>query len=73
MSASHPQLAVVPESAVELTPIRVLIADDHPLIIAGVRRTIEHFDKSPQCETPTTNAAEGKITERRYNRSHLPR
>jgi DNA-binding NarL/FixJ family response regulator len=24
--------------------IRVLIADDHPLIIAGVRRTIEHLD-----------------------------
>jgi DNA-binding NarL/FixJ family response regulator len=44
MSASHPQLAAVPESAVELTRIRVLIADDHPLIIAGVRRTIEHFD-----------------------------
>jgi hypothetical protein len=28
---------------------------------------IKHFDKSTsQCETPTTNAAEGKITERRY-------
>ena len=26
------------------TPIRVLIADDHPMIIAGIRRTIEHFE-----------------------------
>jgi DNA-binding NarL/FixJ family response regulator len=24
--------------------IKVLIADDHPLIIAGIRRTLEHFD-----------------------------
>ena len=38
-------------SAVELdptpkasAPIKVLIADDHPLIIAGVRRTIESYD-----------------------------
>jgi DNA-binding NarL/FixJ family response regulator len=26
------------------TGIKVLIADDHPLIIAGIRRTIEHLD-----------------------------
>jgi DNA-binding NarL/FixJ family response regulator len=26
------------------TEIKVLIADDHPLIIAGIRRTIEHLD-----------------------------
>jgi DNA-binding NarL/FixJ family response regulator len=26
------------------TPITVLIADDHPLIIAGIRRTIEHVE-----------------------------
>jgi len=26
------------------TGIRVLIADDHPLIIAGIRRTVERFD-----------------------------
>jgi len=26
------------------TPIRVLIADDHPMVIAGIRRTIEHLD-----------------------------
>jgi DNA-binding NarL/FixJ family response regulator len=32
----------MPETAQK--PIRVLIADDHPLIIAGIRRTIEHFD-----------------------------
>ncbi|MHB1836125.1 MAG: response regulator, partial [Solirubrobacteraceae bacterium] len=24
--------------------LKVLIADDHPLIIAGIRRTIEHLD-----------------------------
>jgi DNA-binding NarL/FixJ family response regulator len=44
MSASQPQLAIVPGGEVELAHIRVLIADDHPLIIAGVRRTIEHLD-----------------------------
>jgi DNA-binding NarL/FixJ family response regulator len=26
------------------TQIKVLLADDHPLIIAGIRRTIEHYD-----------------------------
>ena len=26
------------------TAIKVLVADDHPLIIAGIRRTIEHLD-----------------------------
>jgi DNA-binding NarL/FixJ family response regulator len=25
-------------------PLRVLLADDHPLILAGIRRTLEHFD-----------------------------
>jgi DNA-binding NarL/FixJ family response regulator len=44
MSASQPQLAIVPGGEAELAHIRVLIADDHPLIIAGVRRTIEHLD-----------------------------
>jgi DNA-binding NarL/FixJ family response regulator len=42
--------AVVHEPRVEsdgvpaMARIRVLLADDHPLIIAGIRRTIEHFD-----------------------------
>jgi DNA-binding NarL/FixJ family response regulator len=26
------------------SPLKILIADDHPLIIAGLRRTIEHLD-----------------------------
>jgi DNA-binding NarL/FixJ family response regulator len=38
------QLTIEPESGLEPTRIRVLIADDHPLIIAGIRRTIEHCD-----------------------------
>jgi DNA-binding NarL/FixJ family response regulator len=36
--------AVDSELQQAVTPIRVLIADDHPMIIAGIRRTIEHFD-----------------------------
>lgn len=44
MSASQPQLAVLHGGDGRATIIRVLIADDHPLIIAGVRRTIEHLD-----------------------------
>ena len=28
----------------QATTIKVLLADDHPLIIAGIRRTIEHLD-----------------------------
>ena len=44
MNASVQKLSLVSEIDVEPTRIRVLIADDHPLIIAGIRRTIEHFD-----------------------------
>ncbi len=44
MSASVQKLSVVPDIGVEPARTRVLIADDHPLIIAGIRRTIEHFD-----------------------------
>ncbi|HET9102798.1 MAG TPA: response regulator transcription factor [Solirubrobacteraceae bacterium] len=40
--------AVITQPTVELSyaqsAIKVLIADDHPLIIAGIRRTIEHLD-----------------------------
>jgi DNA-binding NarL/FixJ family response regulator len=32
------------EEVLETTRIRVLIADDHPLIIAGIRRTIDDLD-----------------------------
>jgi DNA-binding NarL/FixJ family response regulator len=28
----------------ESRPLRVLLADDHPLIIAGIRRTLEHYE-----------------------------
>lgn len=44
MSASPPQLAVVPGCESDHAPIRVLLADDHPLIIAGLRRMIEHHE-----------------------------
>jgi DNA-binding NarL/FixJ family response regulator len=44
MTASMQHLAVLTGGDAEPTRIRVLIADDHPLIIAGVRRTIEHVD-----------------------------
>jgi DNA-binding NarL/FixJ family response regulator len=44
MSLSMQQLAVVRGGDAEPARIRVLIADDHPLIIAGIRRTIEHVD-----------------------------
>ena len=44
MYAPQTQLSVVPGGQLEPAPIRVLIADDHPLIIAGVRRTIEHLE-----------------------------
>jgi DNA-binding NarL/FixJ family response regulator len=44
MPASMQHLAVVTGGDPEPTRIRVLIADDHPLIIAGIRRTIEHVD-----------------------------
>ena len=44
MSASVQKLSIVPELDAEPAPIRVLIADDHPLIVAGIRRTIEYLD-----------------------------
>ncbi|MGH2915788.1 MAG: response regulator [Solirubrobacteraceae bacterium] len=34
----------IPTTAVAGGQLKVLIADDHPLIIAGIRRTIEHLD-----------------------------
>src|ERR1700761_4496537 len=36
--------AVFSEAELAREQIKVLIADDHPLIIAGIRRTIEHVD-----------------------------
>jgi DNA-binding NarL/FixJ family response regulator len=42
--ADAPPDAPIPDPALETSAIRVLIADDHPLIIAGVRRTIEQSE-----------------------------
>ena len=44
MSALRRELTIEPEAGLQQTRIRVLIADDHPLIIAGIRLTIEHCD-----------------------------
>ena len=40
------QLITQPTAELSYAPsaIKVLLADDHPLIIAGIRRTIEHLD-----------------------------
>jgi two-component system, NarL family, nitrate/nitrite response regulator NarL len=38
-----PHLAAV-ESLPAAPRIKVLIADDHPLIVAGIRRTLEHYE-----------------------------
>jgi DNA-binding NarL/FixJ family response regulator len=39
--AQHSAITSDPAEAAQL---KVLIADDHPLVIAGIRRTIEHLD-----------------------------
>ena len=44
MSAIAERPAVQADNELQTQLIRVLIADDHPLIIAGVRRTIESLD-----------------------------
>ncbi len=38
------QSARTDEDFMEQSTIKVLLADDHPLIIAGIRRTIEHLE-----------------------------
>ena len=38
------QDAVIEYESIDGAGIKVLLADDHPLIIAGIRRTIEHLD-----------------------------
>ncbi|MGH2929746.1 MAG: response regulator, partial [Solirubrobacteraceae bacterium] len=35
---------IEPADAAKADQLKVLIADDHPLILAGIRRTIEHLD-----------------------------
>ena len=44
MSALLEQPSIDSHEVVETARIRVLIADDHPLIIAGIRRTIDDLD-----------------------------
>jgi DNA-binding NarL/FixJ family response regulator len=45
-NTSSPNASAIEAALQTTTPrIKVLIADDHPLIIAGVRRTIEQFDE----------------------------
>jgi DNA-binding NarL/FixJ family response regulator len=44
MSALLEQPSLEPHEIVDTPRIRVLIADDHPLIIAGIRRTIDDLD-----------------------------
>jgi DNA-binding NarL/FixJ family response regulator len=45
--------------------IKVLIADDHPLIIAGIRRTIEHVDDMEVVGEARTGAELMQLIERR--------
>jgi len=35
---------VSPSYGAHVAPIKVLIADDHPMVLAGIRRTLEHCD-----------------------------
>jgi DNA-binding NarL/FixJ family response regulator len=44
MSALLQEIEIDEAQELGYSPIRVLIADDHPLMIAGIRRTIEHVD-----------------------------
>jgi DNA-binding NarL/FixJ family response regulator len=43
MSALAQQRAITSDASPS-SQLKVLIADDHPLVIAGIRRTIEHLD-----------------------------
>jgi DNA-binding NarL/FixJ family response regulator len=45
--------------------IKVLIADDHPLIIAGIRRTLEHVDDMEVVGEARTGAELMQLIERR--------
>jgi DNA-binding NarL/FixJ family response regulator len=45
--------------------IKVLLADDHPLIIAGIRRTIEHLEGMEVCGEAHSGAELMRLIERR--------
>jgi DNA-binding NarL/FixJ family response regulator len=51
--------------AVETSRIKVLLADDHPLIIAGVRRTIEHLEDMEVVGEANSGPALMQLVERR--------
>lgn len=51
--------------AAETSTIKVLLADDHPLIIAGVRRTIEHLDDMEVVGEANSGPALMQLVERR--------
>jgi DNA-binding NarL/FixJ family response regulator len=52
-------------TAVETSTIKVLLADDHPLIIAGVRRTIEHLEDMEVVGEAHSGPALMQLVERR--------
>jgi DNA-binding NarL/FixJ family response regulator len=52
-------------TATEDSTIKVLLADDHPLIIAGVRRTIEHLEDMEVVGEANSGPALMQLVERR--------
>jgi DNA-binding NarL/FixJ family response regulator len=52
-------------TTVENSTIKVLLADDHPLIIAGVRRTIEHLEDMEIVGEANSGPALMQLVERR--------
>jgi DNA-binding NarL/FixJ family response regulator len=52
-------------TVVESSTIKVLLADDHPLIIAGVRRTIEHLEDMEVVGEANSGPALMQLVERR--------
>jgi DNA-binding NarL/FixJ family response regulator len=57
--------SVFAEAEIARDQIKVLIADDHPLIIAGIRRTIEHVDDMEVVGEARTGAELMQLIERR--------
>jgi DNA-binding NarL/FixJ family response regulator len=57
--------SIYAESELARDQIKVLIADDHPLIIAGIRRTIEHVDDMEVVGEARTGAELMQLIERR--------
>ncbi|HEX4011705.1 MAG TPA: response regulator transcription factor [Solirubrobacteraceae bacterium] len=61
MSAVAQHIEIEPTAA----PLKVLIADDHPLIIAGIRRTIEHLDDMRVVGEARSGTEVAQLVERR--------